>query len=238
MRHAALIFALLSLASCKPAPQAVVDATRYNSFWLWAGVKPQPVLASAARVYVLEAQVDDGPGGPQWVQQRAATPKTSGPEIWLALRVHTLAWTPAIEQRLESRLADWRAAGNHVVGVQIDFDARTRHLDGYAAFLKQLRATLPKDMKLSITGLLDWSANGDPDQLAAIATSVDEVVLQVYQGRRTIPGYQGYLAQLKRMRQPFRIGLVQGGEWREPEGLQSNRWFRGYVVFLVNPLPQ
>ena len=56
MRHAALIFALLSLASCKPAPQAVVDATRYNSFWLWAGVKPQPVFLKPGQVMRLGVQ--------------------------------------------------------------------------------------------------------------------------------------------------------------------------------------
>ena len=233
----ALIFALLTLACCKPAEQPTVDAARYRSFWLWAGVKPQPLLKTAKSVYVLEAQIADGPQGPRWVQQRAATPRTAGPEIWLVLRVHTLIWSTAIERQLQARLAAWRSAGNRVVGLQIDFDARTRHLDGYAAFLKRLRAKLPQDTKLGITGLLDWSANGDPDQLAAISGSVDEVVLQAYQGRRTIPGYQGYLAQLKRMNQPFKIGLVQGGEWKEPAALKSNPWFRGYIVFLVNPSP-
>lgn len=232
------VIALLALASCKPAPQPTVDAAQYDSFWLWAGVKLQPVLAEAKSVYILEAQVDDGPSGLEWVEQRPATPKTKGPEIWMVVRAHSLRWTPDIEGRLLSRLANWRAAGNRVVGVQIDFDARTRHLDEYAGFLKGLRAKLPEDTKLSITGLLDWSANGDSDQLAALSGVVDEVVLQVYQGRHTIPGYQAYLAQIHRMKQPFKIGLVQGGEWQAPSGLASNPDFKGYVVFLVNPQPQ
>jgi hypothetical protein len=29
--------------------------------------------------------------------------------------------------------------------------------------------------------------------------------------------------------------LIQGGEWQAPGYLQSNEWFRGYVVFLQNP---
>jgi hypothetical protein len=33
---------------------------------------------------------------------------------------------------------------------------------------------------------------------------------------------------------PFKIGLVQGGEWQAPGYLQDSPWFRGYVVFLLN----
>jgi hypothetical protein len=33
---------------------------------------------------------------------------------------------------------------------------------------------------------------------------------------------------------PFRIGLLQDGDWQPPDGLQANPWFRGYVVFLRN----
>lgn len=62
---------------------------------------------------------------------------------------------------------------------------------------------------------------------------VDEVVIQTYQGRRTIPGYESYLASLARLPIPYRIGLVQGGEWRAPAGLNADPEFRGYVVFLL-----
>jgi hypothetical protein len=82
--------------------------------------------------------------------------------------------------------------------------------------------------------LLDWSANGDPEELRAIGDSVDELVLQVYQGRHTIPGYARYLKRLDRLGIPFRIGLVQGGDWKAPATLSSNPDFRGFVVFLVN----
>ena len=63
------------------------------------------------------------------------------------------------------------------------------------------------------------------------------MVLQIYQGRRTIPGYARYLTRLDRFRVPFRIGLPQGGEWRAPAGLDANPMFRGYVVFLMNQPP-
>lgn len=217
-----------------PAKAATVDAARYDAFWLWAGVKPQPVLARAGQVYLLYGAVV-GASPSRLVAQRPATPHVAHADLWLVLRVETLDWTPETHARLLAAIERWRAAGNRLVGVQIDFDARTRHLDRYAAFLKDLRGRLPARYRLGITGLLDWSANGDPRGLDALAGVVDEVVLQIYQGRRVIPGYAGYLRNLGRLKMPFRIGLLQGGEWEAPAGLAGYSGFRGYVVFLVNP---
>lgn len=208
----------------------------YDAVWLWAGVRAQPALAKARRLYLLQGQVE-ATDPVRYAAQRSAVPRLGNREVWMVVRVETLAWSPAIYDQLLAALARWRAAGNRVVGVQIDFDARTRHLEDYAAFLRGLRARLPRDCRLGITGLLDWSANGDPKGLDALAGVVDEAVLQIYQGRHVIPGYQAYLAKLDRLKLPFRIGLLQGGEWRPPPGLEENPWFRGYVTFLVNPEP-
>lgn len=210
-------------------------APAYDAVWLWAGVKAQPVLASANRLYLLQGQIE-ATDPVRYTAQRAAVPRLGNREVWMVVRVETLDWTPAIYDQLLSALGRWRAAGNRVVGVQIDFDARTRHLDTYAAFLRGLRARLPADCKLGITGLLDWSANGDPAGLDALAGVVDEAVLQIYQGRHVIPGYRAYLAKLGRLKLPFRIGLLQGGEWQPTPGLEANPYFRGYVTFLVNPV--
>lgn len=152
----------------------------------------------------------------------------------MVIRVETLDWPPETCSQILAQLARWQAAGNRVAGLQIDFDAATRGLERYAAFLTDLRRRLPREMKLGVTGLLDWSANADPAGLDALAGTVDEVVLQIYQGRRVIPGYSAWLGKLDRLRIPFRIGLLQGGEWQPPAGFESNPMFRGYVVFLVN----
>ena len=154
--------------------------------------------------------------------------------MWLVVRAGTLAWPPEVYADLSATLARWRAAGNRVVGVQIDFDARTRHIADYASFLADLRRRLPSDCRLGITGLLDWSANGDPASLVALAGHVDEVVLQIYQGQHVIVGYGSYVAKLGKLTIPFRIGLLQGGDWRPPAGLARNPCFGGYVVFLRN----
>jgi len=206
----------------------------YDAVWLWAGVKAQPALGAARRLYLLQGQVE-ATDPVRYVAQRAATPHLGNRDVWMVVRVETLAWSPAIYDQLLAALERWRAGGNRVVGVQIDFDARTRHLEEYAAFLRGLHARLPRDCRLGITGLLDWSANGDPKGLDALAGVVDEAVLQIYQGRHVIPGYRAYLAKLDRLKLPFRIGLLQGGEWQPTPGLEANPYFRGYVTFLVNP---
>jgi hypothetical protein len=231
MRTALVAFVFLVAPGLAVA--APTDAGDYDAFFLWAGVKPQPLLAEARSLYLLQGQVTYG-DPVRLVAQRPALPQVSSADVWMVVRVETLDWPVAVYTQVLAALSRWRAAGNKVLGLQIDFDAGTRHLDKYAAFLADLRKRLPDDCRLSITGLLDWSSNGDPAGLAALRGVVDEVVLQIYQGRRVIAGYAGYLAALDRLEIPFRIGLLQGGEWDAPKDLAGNPWFRGYVVFLVN----
>lgn len=216
----------------KPIPR--VDTAHYDAFWLWSGVTPQPVLETAKTIYILDSEVNDGPPV-RLIDQRAGIPRLPDQNIWMVVRVQTLDWPDGLDEHLIARLGAWKAAGNNkLAGLQIDFDAGTKGLTGYAAFLKKLREKMPPDMKLSVTGLLDWSANGDPEGLNALGGVVDEVVLQTYQGRNTIPGYESYLAKLDRLNMPFKIGLVQNGVWREPADIKRHPQFKGYVVFLLN----
>jgi len=228
----------LTLALVGRAAAGTVRAEDYDAFWLWAGVRPQPVLANARTLYILQGQVaavsnPDAEG--RLIAQGGAIPHLRSGEVWLDYRAHTLRWSPEVYGEILARLRRWRAAGNPVAGLQIDFDARTRRLGEYATFLADLRSRLPADCRLSITGLLDWSSQGDSAALDALGGVVDEVVLQTYQGRHTIPSYQAYMASLGRMTLPFKIGLAEGGDWTAPPGLAANPWFRGYVVFLSNP---
>lgn len=221
------------LAACGQKPTRV-DATDHDAFWLWAGVKPQPVLAKAKTIYILQGEVR-GDERSQLVALRPGTPKVAHAELWLVYRVETLKWGDEVMPQILADIARWKAAGNRVAGVQIDFDAATRGLSGYAAFLNGLRAELPREAKLSITGLLDWSSQGDSAGLNALAGVVDEVVLQTYQGRHTIKGYENYLASLKRLDMQYKIGLVQNGELEARAALADDPDFKGYVVFLLNP---
>ncbi|MDE8653052.1 DUF3142 domain-containing protein [Novosphingobium album (ex Liu et al. 2023)] len=226
-----------ALAACRrrqPAARATrVDPRDHAAFFLWAGVRAPDWLGAARTVYLLAGEVPHR-DPPRFVPLRAV-PRVRGPQVWLTVRVERLDWPEAVTQTVLQALARWEMAGNRLVGLQVDFDAATRGLAGYAAFLARLRARLPQRWRLSITGLLDWSAGGDPAALARLAGVVDEIVVQTYQGRRTIPGYEAYLRGLRTLPIPFRVALVEGGAWREPPGLAAQPNFRGYVVFLLPP---
>ena len=214
-----------------------VDAAQYDAFWLWAGVKPQPVLHDARTVYVLQGQIEASPQDDAQVRliaQGVSLPALPHADVWLVYRAHTLRWTPRIEHIMLAQLARWRASGHTITGIQIDFDARTHHLQEYLDFLRSLRERLPADCRLSITGLLDWSSRIGVDQVNQLKRIVDEVVVQTYQGRHTIADSDRYLSRVEQLQLPFRIGLIQGGEWDAPRYLTENPWFRGYVVFLRN----
>lgn len=234
MKH--LWLGLLLLAS--PA-FATVDARDYDAFWLWSGVAPQPVLKQARTLYILQGQINSTRRHPergvQFIAQGMSVPRIRQGEVWVVYRAHTLRWPEPVYTKLLGQVQRWKAAGNPVVGIQIDFDARTQYLHEYADFLKDLRQRLPKDLRLSITGLMDWSSNADPAAIAQLKGVVDEVVVQTYQGRHSIPDYAAYLPRMNRLGLPFKIGLIQGGDWQEPEYLKASEWFGGYVVFLQNP---
>lgn len=231
-----LLAAALALAApgCGSADKDAVAAERYDSFWLWAGVKEQPVLAKARTLYLLDGEIRTTAGG-RYVPLRPGVPRLPGKKLWLVVRTDTLAWPEVASTTLLARLDAWAAGGNEVEGLQIDFDANTKGLAHYAGFLRALRGQLGERYGLSVTGLMDWSANCDPRALAALGGVVDEVVIQTYQGRSTISGYEGYFERMRGFPLPFKVGLVQGGRWREPAGLKAEPGFSGYVVFLVNP---
>ena len=234
----ALALGLLMLGA-GGADAATVNAADYDAFWLWGGVSAQPVLRKARTLYVLQGQVSAPPGAPDQPArlhaQGIAIPRLKRGEVWVVYRTHSLRWSADSYAILLAQLRRWRGAGNPVVGVQIDFDARTRYLAEYVDFLRDFRHRLPAEYRLSITGLLDWSSNAEPAAIDQLKGVVDEVVVQTYQGRRTIPDYERYLPRVARLQLPFRIGLAQYGEWQAPDYLARSPWFRGYVVFLQNP---
>jgi hypothetical protein len=221
------------------AAHAAVNAEDYDAFWLWGGVAAQPVLDKAKTLYLLQGQISSSRSEQHrrinFVAQGMPVTKLPQHEVWIVYRAHTLRWPEPVYKQLFGQIKRWRQAGSQVVGIQIDFDARTRYLDEYVVFLRDLRQRLPTDYRLSITGLLDWSSNADAAVIGELKGVIDEVVVQTYQGRHSIPDYAAYLPRMSRLGLPFRIGLIQGGEWQAPAGLQDSPWFKGYVVFLKNP---
>jgi hypothetical protein len=185
-------------------------------------------------LYILGGEIRRG-GPARLIDMRAAVPQVRHGAVWLTVRAERLDWDEPTWHAVLAMLKHWRAAGNPLEGLQMDFDAATPGLGRYRAFLAEVRRRLPPREHLSITGLLDWSAHGDPAALAGLAGVVDEVVIQTYQGRSTIPGYTTYFRQIERLPIPHKIALVAGGEWTPPPELARDRRLTGYVVFLVKP---
>ena len=228
--RAAVALALALLTACHGEQrEGRVQASDHDSFFLWAGVKPQLEVAQAKELYILDGEVRRESAS-MLVPLRPGVPRHPDKRLWLVVRAARLDWQEPVWRAIERDLGRWQA-----YGLQLDFDASTAGLADYAAFLKELRRRLPPQYHLSVTGLMDWSANADPAALAQLRGVVDEVVVQSYQGTSTIPGYDRYLARLARVPVPHKVALVQGGEWREPPELRADPLFRGYVVFLVNP---
>lgn len=218
------------------AADTIVRAADYDAYWLWAGVRARPEFASAKIIYLLQAEIGPDDSGKMRLKAQGATEPGPHPQaLWLVYRVRSIDWTPAIFAAVKRRLAEWRAKSAHVIGVQIDFDAATHGLTTYAAFLAELRRTLPADCALSISGLMDWASQATPEDLDGLGRSVDEVVFQTYRGRATVDRIGDYLARVARVHTPFRLGLAEGALWSAPETLAHHPYFRGYVVFLRNP---
>lgn len=240
-RHRFAIAALALLAGCgktppSPAPTeavgAPVEARRHDAFYVWPGVRPAADLQPHL-LYLLDGEVRRRPGPARFTRLRPGTPRLPGTPLWLVVRIDRLDIDDRTWATIIGDMRRWQDAGNAVEGLQIDFDAATRGLDRYATFLAEARAHLPRPWRLSITGLMDWAANGDPQALAALRPVVDEVVVQTYQGRSTIPGYDAWFRKMAHFPLPFRVALAEGGAWSAPAMLAHEPQFRGYVVFLM-----
>jgi hypothetical protein len=226
-----LPLALLAACSGGTPAEHRVDPRDYRSFFLWGGVRPPPYLSRADSIYLLWGELRRGDPG-RIVVLRPDPPRDPGPALWLVVRAERLDWDEPAYRQLTAEAERWKRAGNPLAGVQIDFDAATLRLGAYAAFLRGLRGRLPRGLRLSATGLMDWSAGAPSGDLAELAGVLDEVVIQTYQGRATIPGYRRYLPSLARLRIRYRIGLIENGEWTPPARLARDPHFKGYVVFL------
>lgn len=230
-----LVISLLGASLC-PAVGALqqVNAVDYQAFWLWSGVNPGPEMRAAHTVYLHQGEVVTRQGKVKFERLGLPVSRLTFPQIWLTVRINTLDVPDEVLARILRLVKRWRLAGNHVVGLQIDFDAATRRLGDYGQFLQRVRKMMPADYALGVTGLLDWAKTGQVATLNALP--IDELVVQSYQGRHTVSNYADYLPALAGLRIPFRLGVVQYGQWQQQDEqhLLASPWYRGIVVFMLN----
>ena len=231
------IFLVFSLNACQPTQSATskVDANDFASFWIWGDIQTAPYLVHAKELYILQGEIRYSKSKQisTFTPQGVSILKLPHQKIWLVFRTHHLAWNEQNYQTILNRLEHWRNQGNQVQGIQIDFDSKTNSLKDYAIFLQKLRQKLPQQYRLSITGLLDWTNFKDQNTLTLFRQNIDELVIQTYQGATTIPNYPEYLKRISTLRLPYKVGLVQHGTWFGNSTKQKDRYFKGYVVFLL-----
>lgn len=223
-----ILFAFLAHA------KADIDLKQYQQFWYWAGTDYQPILEEAEVVYLHRGQVDARHGKSVFIPQSGQGVIQSDQQFWLVYRTHTLNWDDNIYREISNQLARWKKEGGNVVGIQIDYDVPTQKLADYIVFLKELREWLPAEYQLSITGLLDWGRYANQENLALLGEVIDELVIQTYQKRHTIPNYADYLKNMEIMPFAFKVGIAQRSNWQNPAYLEQQPNFKGYVVFLQN----
>ena len=81
---------------------------------------------------------------------------------------------------------------------------------------------------------MDWIVLGDREGFKKLNGVIDEIIIQTYQGTKTIHNYRDYLSKLNYFPLPYKIGLVQNGLFDEHIIDKRDPNFKGYVVFLVN----
>lgn len=232
-------FFMIGLTACHPSPSAsseyYVDANDFDSFWIWGNISTAPYLVKAKEVYILQGEVRLDKNSKQSILIPQGIPVVKIPhqKVWLVFRNHHLNWKYTELDQILKRIQQWENLGNHVQGIQIDFDARTKDLKEYAFFLEKLRTQLPNQYQLSITSLMDWTNIQDQHTLQLFRDHIDEMVIQTYQASTTIPNYHAYLKKVSNLKLPFKIGIVQHGEWNRNLDFNTNPNFKGYVVFLL-----
>jgi hypothetical protein len=207
-----------------------VDATHFRQFWRWPNAK-LPQGLQIERLYFLQASWHQ-PG--LWVDHQAyATKLQHINHCVLVYRLETLADASEIVPKIKSDIDRWQSQGNRISGIQFDFDSGTNVLESYADFLATARRLLPKEITLSVTGLMDWG-NSATDNLSSVQQATDEIIFQTYQGKKTLPHLRPYFKKILAKKIDFKVGLVDGGsiDPNDFTDVLSSAHFKGFVIFM------
>jgi hypothetical protein len=233
-----LVGGLIALPLCLLVPVWHGGARVKADYWAWhPNVHLARVLPDAGKLYLLEGE---------WLQlgssvhfHRRGFPPAIASEhpIVMVYRLEAMQWPDSLQRQILQDIEAFAAKGNRVWGIQLDFDAATAKLDSYGALLRQVRAGLPPQYGLSVTGLMDWASQGRLEDLNALQDVVSEVVFQTYQGKNPVQDHRRYLQRLSQraLTVPFKIGLVEQGRYDADvlAAVKRHPYYRGTVVFLL-----
>lgn len=202
-------------------------------YWVWAGVTVEEAPANGA-LYIYQGLITRKGQGAAYQRLGLYAHTLHGREVYLSYRLEGELPEPDDVAAIFRRGVEaWGRRQTVIAGLQLDFDSPTGKLLVYSDFLQQLRKKLPAQWRLSITGLGDWAMYGDLQAMRAITDRVDELVFQLYQGFRPLPGVDAYIRHLREYRLPFKVGMLA----RYPSDdyiamLKANPRFKGVVYFI------
>jgi hypothetical protein len=204
------------------------EKTYPPAYWLWAGITANDAPQDS-EFYVYQGLITT-----KYERIGLFPHPLKNKKLYLVYRLQrNLPDATAVVTIFLNGATKWQRHHLTVTGLQIDFDSPTAKLATYGDFLKKVRAQLPKQYALSITGLGDWIIHGDKQLQQSIATVTDEIVFQLYEGRHPLPDIQNYVQALKHYPSPFRIGLLMGyPDKKIIASLSKNANFYGPIYFI------
>ncbi len=203
------------------------------SYWLWAGITPEDA-PSSAELYVFQGRIITKEGASTYERLGLYPHPVKSDRLYLVYRLDgQLPDAQTVVGVFEHSVAQWQRHPVTVSGIQLDFDCPTSKLSTYGRFMQDIREKLAARYGLSVTGLMDWATSGDKEAMRSISESADEIVFQLYRGRRPLPEIESSIRVLGEYSMPFRIGLLSGSEApKSVVELEANQNFRGIIYFI------
>jgi hypothetical protein len=233
-RTALSIFAILLIISLTaPVSFAKQRAHERGSYWIWAGIDV-PKESRTKNLFVYQGAFLKTNKGIAFARKGLYPYRLRAHEVHLVFRLYTLDTGEQFKNTILMIISHWERKKTAIRGIQLDFDSPTGKLERYSLFLKQVRAWLPPHYALTITGLGDWLLLDRPALLHALSACTDGIVFQLYSGRRYVPGLESYVAKLRQLDIPFKVGLLPGREnnRRIMDTLRRNPHYRGSIYFI------
>jgi hypothetical protein len=179
LRIRQLVLLCLLCAACAPKPHPLAqDAYVWQRHWtpaLVSALKQSSDIVAQWRVLAAET---DAHGTLRAVAVDWSALRATGRPVIAVIRIDgTLRRLsqPELLTEISALAAGWR--GQHIAGLEIDYDCATAHLRDYAQFLTRLRALPGIPRHLSITALPTWTG---ATAFASVIAAADEIVLQVH----------------------------------------------------------
>ena len=231
-----LIFSLLTGCEKPIAAQTSMK----TGFWVWSYYGGSDNLSnwSGNPLDYIYFQAGELPvDRPVWAHIPSVLPTAH--EYWAVFRsdsshVPSKRSAELLGDQVADLIGEARIRGMKLSGIQLDIDVSSRSLKAYAEWLRLVKAELPPEMQLSVTGLLTWFETSGVD---AVVAEVDEFVPQFYDLGDTQQGLANAIGApidaakwgpiFNKFRKRYRIGIATFGRARMISS--SDSWFLNYI---------